>query len=75
MYEPPRYMTVTQCIEQLLEIEDKRKENGEQRASAGMPAARGRGQCVRRVCSSFLRRIWLTVPLVRRACACVCVPR
>lgn len=26
IYEPPRYMTVNQCIEQLLEIEDKRGE-------------------------------------------------
>jgi len=31
IYDPPRYMTVTQCIEQLLEIEDKRKENGRER--------------------------------------------
>lgn len=26
IYEPPRYMTVQQCIDQLLEIEDTRKE-------------------------------------------------
>ena len=28
IYEPPRFMTVNQCVEQLLEIEEKRKENG-----------------------------------------------
>eukprot|EP01027_Heterolobosea_sp_BB2_P012607 GEZU01018252.1.p1 GENE.GEZU01018252.1~~GEZU01018252.1.p1 ORF type:complete len:238 (+),score=53.91 GEZU01018252.1:45-716(+) len=28
IYEPPRYMTVNQAIEQLIEIEDKRKEGG-----------------------------------------------
>jgi diphthamide biosynthesis methyltransferase len=28
IYEPPRYMTINQCIEQLLEVEDKRKEKG-----------------------------------------------
>ncbi|KAI8894560.1 tetrapyrrole methylase [Globomyces pollinis-pini] len=27
IFEPPRYMTVNQCVEQLLEIEEKRKEN------------------------------------------------
>lgn len=28
IYEPPRYMSVNQCIEQLLEVEEKRKEGG-----------------------------------------------
>lgn len=28
IYEPPRYMTINQAIEQLLEIEKNRKENG-----------------------------------------------
>jgi hypothetical protein len=28
IYEPPRYMTVAQAVEQLLQIEDARKENG-----------------------------------------------
>jgi len=28
IYEPPRYMTVNQCIQQLLEVEEKRKEDG-----------------------------------------------
>ena len=28
IYEPPRFMTVGQAIEQLLEIEDRRKEAG-----------------------------------------------
>ena len=27
IYEPPRYMTVNQCVEQLLEIEERRNEN------------------------------------------------
>ncbi|KAI9015057.1 tetrapyrrole methylase [Gaertneriomyces semiglobifer] len=27
IYEPPRYMTVNQCVEQLLEVEERRKEN------------------------------------------------
>lgn len=27
VYEPPRYMTIQTCIDQLLDIEDKRKEN------------------------------------------------
>jgi len=29
IYEPPRYMTVAQCAEQMIEIEEDRKENGE----------------------------------------------
>jgi len=28
IFEPPRYMTINQCVEQLLEVEDKRGENG-----------------------------------------------
>jgi len=28
VYEPPRFMTIKQCIEQLLEVEEKRKEGG-----------------------------------------------
>jgi len=28
IYEPPRYMTVAQCAEQMIEIEEDRKENG-----------------------------------------------
>lgn len=28
IYEPPRYMTVNQCIEQLLEVEERRQEKG-----------------------------------------------
>lgn len=28
IYEPPRYMTVNQCVEQLLEIEENREEGG-----------------------------------------------
>lgn len=28
IYEPPRYMSVNTCIEQLLEIEESRKEGG-----------------------------------------------
>jgi diphthamide biosynthesis methyltransferase len=28
VYEPPRFMSIKQCIEQLLEVEEKRKEGG-----------------------------------------------
>lgn len=28
VYEPPRFMTVNQCIAQLLEVEERRNENG-----------------------------------------------
>lgn len=37
IYEPPRYMTVNQCVQQLLEVEDKRK----QQACAGHLVAVG----------------------------------
>jgi diphthine synthase len=40
VYEPPRFMTIRQCIEQLLEVEDKRKENAYSRDSLCIGVAR-----------------------------------
>ncbi|RTE82877.1 Diphthine methyl ester synthase [Fusarium euwallaceae] len=40
IYEPPRYMTVGQCTQQMLEIEDERKENVYTKDSLAIGAAR-----------------------------------
>ncbi|RMJ12329.1 Diphthine methyl ester synthase [Fusarium kuroshium] len=40
IYEPPRYMTVGQCAQQMLEIEDERKENVYTKDSLAIGAAR-----------------------------------
>ncbi|ORY04605.1 diphthine synthase [Basidiobolus meristosporus CBS 931.73] len=40
IYEPPRYMTVNQAVEQLLEIEDKRQEGVYHRETIGVGIAR-----------------------------------
>ncbi|KAM0426168.1 hypothetical protein ACHAPT_008512 [Fusarium lateritium] len=40
IYEPPRYMTVGQCAQQMLEIEDERKENVYSKDSLAIGAAR-----------------------------------
>jgi diphthine synthase len=40
IYEPPRYMTVNQCVEQLLEIEDRRQENVYSKDSIGVGLSR-----------------------------------
>ncbi|CAH0048909.1 unnamed protein product [Clonostachys solani] len=40
IYEPPRYMTVGQCAQQMLEIEDERKEGVYSRDSLAIGAAR-----------------------------------
>jgi len=36
IYEPPRFMTINQCIDQLLEIEETRKEGGTGCRSSGL---------------------------------------
>lgn len=40
VYEPPRYMTVAQCAQQLLEVEDERKERIYGKGSLAVGAAR-----------------------------------
>jgi len=40
IYEPPRYMTVAQCAQQMLEIEEERKENVYGDSSLAIGAAR-----------------------------------
>eukprot|EP00892_Ulva_mutabilis_P001251 jgi/Ulvmu1/11126/UM071_0009.1 len=40
VYEPPRYMTVKTCIEQLLEIEEKREEGAATGSTMGVGVAR-----------------------------------
>ncbi|CAH0033650.1 unnamed protein product [Clonostachys rhizophaga] len=44
IYEPPRYMTVGQCAQQMLEIEDERKEGVYSRDSLAIGAARVGGK-------------------------------
>ncbi|CAG9937242.1 unnamed protein product [Clonostachys rosea f. rosea IK726] len=44
IYEPPRYMTVGQCAQQMLEIEDERKEGVYTRDSLAIGAARVGGK-------------------------------
>ena len=48
IYEPPRYMTVRQCIDQLLEIEDKRGEKayGPKTICAGLARVGAVDQCI-----------------------------
>jgi len=53
VYEPPRFMTIKQCIEQLLEVEDKRKENVYSRDSLAFGVAR-LGQSSQRIVSGSL---------------------
>jgi len=40
IYEPPRYMTVAQCAQQMLEIEEEKKEGAYNEASLAIGAAR-----------------------------------
>ena len=40
VYEPPRFMTINQCIEQLLEIEDKLRENAYNKDTLAVGVAR-----------------------------------
>ncbi|KAF4466029.1 diphthine synthase [Fusarium albosuccineum] len=44
IFEPPRYMTVGQCAQQMLEIEDERKENVYTKDSLAIGAARVGGK-------------------------------
>lgn len=53
VYEPPRYMTVNQCIEQMLEIEDKRKEGVYSRDTLAFGVAR-LGQADQQIVSGTL---------------------
>lgn len=47
IYQPPRYMTVGQCAEQLLEVEAERKEDvcGEERLAIGCARVGGSSEC------------------------------
>jgi diphthine methyl ester synthase len=53
IYEPPRYMTVAQCAEQMLEIEEERREAVYQDDSLAIGAARVGAKEQRMVCGTL----------------------
>ncbi len=53
MYEPPRYMTINQCIEQLLEIEDIRQENVYSESTIGVGVSRIGADDQQIICGTF----------------------
>ena len=56
IYEPPRFMTINQCIDQLLLVEEKRKEQvyaREEKRATGGRLGGGRRVSGRTVCFSF----------------------
>jgi len=65
IYEPPRYMTVAQCAEQMLEIEEERREAVYQDDSLAIGAARVGAKEQRMVCGTLkeLSQVDLGPPL------------
>ena len=54
VYEAPRYMTVNQCIEQLLEVEERRKEGGPSTTTRSPTQSQSAAQSSPPVCSPLL---------------------